>query len=60
MKRIYEHAIFLSSNECVFLNTSLGKEYHTILEGGSGGGNDTWKSIQKGQNVVASMRLVCG
>jgi len=37
MKRIYEHEISLSSNECVFLNISLGRKYHPILEGGIGG-----------------------
>ena len=41
MKRIYEHTIPRSSNECVFLNTSLGRKYYPVLEGDSGGNNNT-------------------
>jgi hypothetical protein len=59
MKRIYEHAISLSSNECVFLNTSLGRKYHPILEGGNGGDAGTWKSNHKGPNVDAHKWLFC-
>ncbi len=58
MKRIYEHAISLSSNECVFLNTSLGRKYHPILEVGIGGDDGTWKSNHKGPNVDANEWLV--
>jgi len=59
MKRIYEHAISLSSNECVFLNTSLGRKNHPILEGGIGGNVGTWKSNHKGPNVDATEWLFC-
>jgi hypothetical protein len=59
MKRIYDHAISLFSNECVFLNTSLGKKYHPILESGIGGGAGTWKSNHKGLNVDDNEWLVC-
>jgi len=54
MRRIYEHAISLSSNECVFLNTSLGRKYHPILEDDKGDGVGTWKSNHKGPNVNAN------
>ena len=59
MKRIYEHAISLSSNECVFLNTSLGRKYHPILEGDNVGDVGTWKSNHKGPNVNANEWLSC-
>jgi hypothetical protein len=59
MKRIYEHAISLSSNECVFLNTSLGRKYHPIVEVGIGGDVGTWKSNHKGPNVDANEWLIC-
>jgi hypothetical protein len=59
MKRIYEHAISLSSNECVFLKTSLGRKYHPNVEGGNGCNDGTWKSNQKGPNVDANVWLVC-
>ena len=49
MKIIYEHTISLSSNKCVFLNTSLGRKYHPILEGGNGCDVGTWKSNHKGR-----------
>ncbi len=54
MKRIYERAISLSTNECNFLNTSLERKSHPILEGGHGGGVGTWKSNHKGQNIDAN------
>jgi len=57
MKRIYEHAFSLSSNECVFLNTSLGRKYHSILEGDNRGDVGTWKSNHKGPNVNANKWL---
>jgi len=41
MKIIYEHTISLSSNECVFLNTSLGRKYHPILKDDNEGGIGT-------------------
>jgi hypothetical protein len=59
MKRIYEHAISLSSNECVFLNTGLGRKYHPIVEGGNGCDVGTWKSNHKRPNVDANVWLVC-
>jgi len=59
MKRIYEHTISLSSNECVLLITSLGRNYHPILEGDNGGGVGTWKSNRKGPNVNANEWLSC-
>jgi len=59
MKRIYEHAISLSSNECVFLNTSLGRKYYPIVEGGNGCDIGTWKSNHKGPNVNANKWLFC-
>ena len=59
MKRIYEHAISLSSNECVFLNTSLGRKYHPIVEGDNGCDVGTWKSNHKGPNVDANKWLSC-
>jgi len=59
MKRIYEHAISLSSNECVFLNTSLGRKYHPIVEAGNECDVGTWKSNHKGPNVDANVWLVC-
>jgi hypothetical protein len=59
MKRIYEHVISLSSNECVFLKTSLGRKYHPNVEGGNGCDDGTWKSNQKGPNVNANVLLVC-
>jgi hypothetical protein len=59
MKRIYEHAFVLSSKECVFLNTSLGRKYHPMLEGGNGDGIGTWKSNHKGLNVNATKWLFC-
>jgi hypothetical protein len=43
MKRIYEHAISFSSNDCDFLNTSLGRKYHPILEGDNVGDVGTWR-----------------
>ena len=59
MKRIYEHTISLSSNECVLLNMSLGRNYHLILEGDNGCGVGTWKSKHKGPNVDANEWLSC-
>jgi hypothetical protein len=59
MKRIYEHTISLSSNKCVFLNTSLGRKYHPILEDDNGGCVGTWKSNHKGPNVNANKWLSC-
>jgi hypothetical protein len=59
MKRIYEHAISLSSNECIFLNTSLGRKYHPILEDDNGGDVGTWKSNHKGPNINANKWLSC-
>jgi hypothetical protein len=59
MKRIYEHAISLSSNECVFLNTSLGRKYHPILEDDNGDDVGTWKSNHKGPNVDTNKWLSC-
>ena len=59
IKRIYEHAISLSSNECVFLNTSLGRKYHPIVEAGNGCDVGTWKSNHKGSNVDANVWLIC-
>jgi hypothetical protein len=59
MKKNYEHAISLSSNECVSLNTSLGRKYHPILEGDNGGNVGTWKSNHKGPNVDANEWLSC-
>jgi hypothetical protein len=52
MKRIYEHAISLYSNECVFLKTSLGRKYHPNVEGGNGCDDGTWKSNQKNILVI--------
>ena len=60
MKRIYAHAISLSSNERVFLNTSLGRQYHPILEGDNVGDVGTWRLNHKGPNVNANEWLVCG
>jgi hypothetical protein len=54
MKRIYEHAISLFSNECIFLNTSFGRKYHLIFEDDNGGNVGTWKSNHKGPNVDAN------
>jgi hypothetical protein len=59
MKRIYEHAISLSSNECVFINTSLRRKFHPIFEDDSGGNVGTWKSNHKGPNVDANKWLSC-
>jgi hypothetical protein len=59
MKIIYEHAISLSSNGCVILNTSVGRKFHPILEGGIGGDVGTWKSNHKGPNVNANEWRVC-
>jgi len=59
MKRIYEHAISLSSNECVFLNTSFGRKYHPIFESGIGGDVGTCKSNHKGPNINATKWLFC-
>jgi len=62
MKRIYEHAISLSSNECVILNTSLGRKYHPIWEGDNVGDVGTWRlnhKEDKGPNVNASKWLFC-
>jgi hypothetical protein len=59
MKKIYEHAISLSSNECVFMNTSLGRKHHPIMEGGNEYNVGTWKSNHKGPNVDANVWLVC-
>ncbi len=59
MKRIYEHAISLSSNECVFLKTSLGRKYHPNVEGDNGCDDGTWKVNQKGPNIDANVWLVC-
>ena len=59
MKRIYEHAISLSSNECVFLKTSLGRKYHPNVEGGNGCDDGTWKSNHMGPIVDANVWLVC-
>jgi len=59
MKRIYEHAFSFSSNECVFLNTSLGRKYHPILEDDNEGNVSTCKSNHKGPNVDANKWLVC-
>jgi len=59
MKRIYEHAISLSSNECVFLNTSLRRKYHPILKDNNGGNVGTWKSNHKGMNINANKWLSC-
>ena len=57
MKRIYEHAVSLSSNECVSLNTSLGRKYHPILEGDNGGKIGTWKSNHKGPNEFVLIKI---
>jgi len=54
VKRIYEHVISLSSNEFVFLNTSLGRKYHPILEGDNVGNVGTWRLNHKGPNVNGS------
>jgi hypothetical protein len=54
MKGIYEHTISLSSNECVFLNRSLEKRYHPILEDFNGDDVGTWKSNHKGPNNNAN------
>ena len=59
MALVWEHAISLSSNECVFLKTSLGRKYHPNVEGGNGCDDGTWKSNQKGPNVDANVSLVC-
>jgi len=59
VRRIYEHAISLSSNKCVFLNTSLGRKYHPILEDNNGDDVGTWKSNHKGPNVDANEWLSC-
>jgi len=59
MKRIYERAISLSSNGCVFLNTSLGRKYHSILEGDNVGDIGTWRLNHKGPNVNANKWLFC-
>jgi hypothetical protein len=59
MKRIYKHAISLSSNKCVFLNTSLGRKYHRILEDDNGGDAGTWKSNHKGPDVNTNKWLSC-
>ncbi len=59
MKRIYEHAISLLSNKCVFLNTSLGRKYHPIFEDDNGGDVGPWKSIHKGPNVDANKWFSC-
>ena len=60
IKRIYEHAISLSSKECVILNTSLGRKYHPILEGDNVGDVSTWRLNHKGPNINANEWLVCG
>jgi len=52
MKIIYEHTISLSSNECVILNTSLGRKYHPILEGDNVGDVGTWRLNHKGPNAM--------
>jgi len=59
VRRIYEHAISLSSNKCVFLNTSLGRKYHPILEDNNGGDVGTWKLNHKGPNVDNNEWLFC-
>ena len=59
MKRIYEHAISLSSNECVFLNTSLGRKYHPIFKDNNGGDVGIWKSNHKRPNVNNNKWLSC-
>jgi hypothetical protein len=59
MKRIYEHAISLSSIECVFVNTSLGRKYHPILEDDNEGDFGTWKSNHEGPNINANKWLSC-
>jgi hypothetical protein len=59
MKRIYEHAISLSFNKCVILNTSLGRKYHPIVEAGNGCDVGTWKPNHKGPNVNANKWLFC-
>jgi hypothetical protein len=59
MKRINEHTISLSSNECVYLNTSLGRKYHPIVEGDNGCNVGTWRLNHKGPNVNTNKRLFC-
>jgi hypothetical protein len=59
MKRIYEHAISLSSNDCVILNRSLGRKYHPILEGDNVGDVSTWGLNHKGPNINANKWLFC-
>ena len=59
MRRIYEHEISLSSNKCVFLNMSLGRKYHPILEGDNVGNVGTWRFNHKGPNINANEWLFC-